>query len=330
MSGVRMPIRCLPVAPGEAVRPRDPASGRGGTGRAGVATDMLRRMRPQIEDAVQSAGRRRQRSRGIAPRPPVGAVRGRRAQAACSVWPWPPRPASPTTSPGRRESAGPPPARAGSASTACARGARPRAAPLLGRDAAHRRDQRRRGRRPPAARSATIRPSFITTIRLAVREDLAEDVRDQDHRAARRGRTGGHGREAGPASPASSDEVGSSRITRRGAVPASEKAMAISTIWRSRDRQVADRRIGIDAVAGKDRVEACGDHRARPAPPAAASQRSPVHQPRVLDDGQVGAERQFLKDAAQSARRAPRAMPIAATVCAVGRRSRPAAASARR
>ena len=74
------------------------------------------------------------------------------------------------------------------------------------------------------------------------------------------------------ASPASSDEVGSSRITSRGGVPASENAMAISTIWRSAIDRLPTGRRHVDAVAGKHLIQTGRDDGTRPRAPADAAQ----------------------------------------------------------
>ena len=94
---------------------------------------------------------------------------------------------------------------------------------------------------------------------------------DEDHRPAGRGEAPRRSRAAARARLASSDEVGSSRITSRGRRAEVEKAMAISTICRSRDREVVEPGAGLDAVAGEDRVEHRADRRAGATAPAQAA-----------------------------------------------------------
>ena len=99
---------------------------------------------------------------------------------------------------------------------------------------------------------------------------------------------------------ASSDEVGSSRMTSRGGAPMSRKAMAISTICRCGDaRARRARRRRRCRGPGRSR-------RASPRPPrrrgrASPSRRAPAREhPHVLGDRQVRAERELLEDAAQA------------------------------
>ena len=94
-------------------------------------------------------------------------------------------------------------------------------------------------------------------------EDLAEHVRDQHAGAAFGDEPAHEGAAAGRATTASSDEVGSSRITSRaGSVRDREGARDLHHL-RAADRQVADDVAGADAVAGKDLVELSRDQLAR-------------------------------------------------------------------
>ena len=105
-----------------------------------------------------------------------------------------------------------------------------------------------------------------------------------------------------PAAWASSDEVGSSRMTSRSGASVTREGARHLDHLAPADREVADDVAGLDAVAGEDRVEL----RRRSAPPARrapaeAAQRR-VADAGVLGDGEVRAERQLLEHAAYAER----------------------------
>ncbi len=147
-----------------------------------------------------------------------------------SVWPCPARPARPITSPLRAAKSAPRPGAALSCNTTgpatlLLRAARAWVALPIA-------STRLPWVKAEAARWSTIRPSFITTTRSEVDRISPRicEIRITAPPVATKRRTCAR---SCAASPESSDEVGSSRITTRGASPPSEKAIAISTIWRS-------------------------------------------------------------------------------------------------
>ncbi len=179
---------------------------------------------------------------GVAAR---GAARRRRARSSISVWPWPARPARPTTSPRIGEQLAPVRLRGrlarargapACASTPAPTVARPCAALATLPIAATRLSRVNSRRRPLGDHLAVAHDDDA----VGGGEDLAEEMRDQDARAAARRRSGGRRREAGRRRTASSDEVGSSRMTSRTGVSVTVKARAISTIWRRAIGEVAD------------------------------------------------------------------------------------------
>ena len=99
-------------------------------------------------------------------------------------------------------------------------------------------------------------------------EDLAQQMGDEDAGAARLPRSRRTKARSWPATTASSEEVGSSRMTslqrllRHGEGPGDLDHLA------PRDGKVADDGAGGDAMAGKDLVELARDQRAGLAPPA--------------------------------------------------------------
>ena len=87
----------------------------------------------------------------------------------------------------------------------------------------------------------------------------------------------------------------------------SQKAMAISTIWRFRDRQAADRRIRQSIPNGPGKLCPAGLRRSTERRPPTPTKLAPapafeaaMHDAGVLDDRQVRAERQFLENAANA------------------------------
>ena len=107
-------------------------------------------------------------------------------------------------------------------------------------------------------------------MRFAVRRGSRRGDARSGCRRRRPRRSGGRRRGAARRRCASSEEVGSSRMTSVTGVSVTEKARAISTIWRRADRKIADDVAGRDAVAGKDLVELVEDQLARALAPAEA------------------------------------------------------------
>ena len=99
----------------------------------------------------------------------------------------------------------------------------------------------------------------------------------------------------------SSDEVGSSRMTRLQRILRDGEGAGHLDHLALADREVADDVAGGDAVAGKDLVELAEDQLAGPAAPAEAGERG-VNDAGVLRHGQVGTERQLLEHAADAER----------------------------
>lgn len=67
------------------------------------------------------------------------------------------------------------------------------------------------------------------------------------------------------------------------------------------DRKFADASVAFDSMSGKDQVEASLYDLPRPLPPAETTEVA-VQDAGVFDDGEIGAKRQFLEDAAHAAR----------------------------
>ena len=273
--------------------------------RAASAMVMFSRDRPEREDAVASAGRRRRRRPAPATSTPSARLRGRRRCASSmSVWPWPPRPARPTISPragdelaGRRPGA--PGGAHDRALPAAARRAAPRSRASAG-DAAHRLDQACRGRSAGRRGRRRRLPSRITTMRSAVerisprrceirmtlpppstkRRTKASSwpraVRRRARRSARRGSRGAAARrsteKARAISPSGARPIDRSPTTSSASMP-----------WPGKICVELARRSGAP----------------RAAPPAEAAQRR-MHDAGVLGHREVGAERQFLEDAADA------------------------------
>ena len=146
-----------------------------------------------------------------------------------------------------------------------------------------------------AGRSATTLPSFITMMRSEVFEDFTEEVRDEDAGAA-----------AGDEAADEGEQLsGDDRIERRGGLVENDELHRLVGHGEGAgdldhlapgDRQVADDFAGIDAVSGEDLVELAEDE----APGLAASPTPEVRvqDPGILGDGEIGAQRQLLEDAA--------------------------------
>jgi hypothetical protein len=94
-------------------------------------------------------------------------------------------------------------------------------------------------------------------------EDLAEEVRDQDAASAALDEAAHEIASSWSATWLSSDDVGSSRMTRRTGVSVSEKARATSTICRRPIGRSPTMSSGLDAVAGEDLVELLADQLVR-------------------------------------------------------------------
>ena len=274
-SGVRMPIRSLPALGERRSRARRRSS------RPVAAAPASERM--PMFSAIDQSGKMPSvcRSPATSATGAATAMPGMRrdarledARAAARVWPWPARPARPMISPsmgdelgavglplaaGRGRATGVPP-------RACVAGAA--SAPRVAR----RRPWRRpacRGRRRRRGRSPTTLPSRITTMRSEVSRISPRrcEIRMQLAAAATKRRTKAS---SWPAACASSEEVGSSRMTRLSGSSVTVKARATSTIWRrpiDRSRTMSPAPM---PWPGKISSSLLADQIAGPAPPAEA------------------------------------------------------------
>ena len=179
----------------------------------------------------------------------------------------------------------------------------------------------------PAGRSATTRPSFMTTTR-SLTSSTSERMWLMNTAAPPSPTKRRVWARSSAARVELSEEVGSSRMTRRAAspLPASRNAMAISTIWRSAMERSAGRAPASMPWPGNIRSSVAptrsAARRRHPGPRDAGKQDA-----HVLRDRQVRAERQLLEDAAQprarARRRPPRPSPARHRCATPRRRPRP-------
>ena len=162
---------------------------------------------------------------------------------------------------------------------------------------------------------------------VGVAEDLAQHVRDHDAAQARSDEAADDRPGAGSARCASSEEVGSSRMTSLGGASViGEGARDLDHLPLGRSAGRRRWSSGVDAVAGKDGVELLADQARGAAPPAQADQ--PGCTSRVFSaHGQVRAEREFLEHAAHARRRGPRPTAVAGVASAPSIRIVPASAA---
>ena len=330
MSGVRMSICLLPDLGQRGLalrRDQQPAA----QPRQRADADVLARS-TRAGRCRRSGGRRR-------PAPPARSPRCRRCArdaaakiaSSSSVWPWPASPARPMISPAWATSSAPSFWRAGRARTAqrrCLAARRRRLAP------------RPSGALPPppiaatslsrskalAASAATTLPSRITTMRSALLEDLAQQMRDQDaavaagDEAAHEGQQlAGRVRVERRCRLVEDDQIERVLGHREGARHLDHLAPA--------DRQVADN-VRRPRCRGRERSRRAWRRSARPPCGASRSRAATGWLMRVFSaTRQVGAERQFLEHAADAELLRPRHR-IAVLRCRHARRSRRGRASA--
>ena len=248
---------------------------------------------PEIEDAVRLAVAG---DEGNARRSPRHRLRAKMS-SSMRVWPWPASPVRPTISPLAGLKCRP--LRGWTLTRLVGGRVAPLGAYVLARLRAHGRDQRVAGEVADALRSATVLPSFITTMRSAVdrispsRCEIRMMAVPRCGFASHIGQEllGGHGIERG-GRLIEDDKAQRIGRHREGAGDLGHLALA--------DGEVGDLVVGTDAMAGENLVELGADQCAGARLPADALEAA-VHDADVLGDRQVGAERKFLEHAADAA-----------------------------